>query len=310
MKRNTAILSMGALLAGAAVPARAQALRPVRILATPLDPSGALFYAKDLGMFEKHGLEMTINAPNETSLAVPSLISNTVDFAYTNILATEQAFRKGIPIVMVAPAAVNDARRPTNFLMVAKNSPITTAAELEGKTLGTAPLKSLGDYSTNAWVEQHHADSSKLKWVEIPNIACADALERGRIDAAVIVEPYATLFRARLRLLGRPYESIGNRFLGAAYIASKEWAAANPDLVARFVATIREASVWGNQNPQKSAVILAKYTKVDIETVNAMTRSLYAETLVPEEIQPTIDFAAKYKFLDGTFPARDLIYRS
>ena len=41
-----------------------------------------------------------------------------------------------------------------------------------------------------------------------------------------------------------------------------------------------------------------------------MTRSIYAETIVPAELQPTIDFAAKYKFLDQTFPASDLIWKA
>jgi ABC-type nitrate/sulfonate/bicarbonate transport system substrate-binding protein len=110
-------------------------------------------------------------------------------------------------------------------------------------------------------------------------------------------------------LLGRPYEAIANRFLGAAYISSRQWAADHPDSVQRFAAAIREASVWANRNPSKSAVILERYAKVDADTLAAMTRAVYAETLVPEEIQPTIDFGARFKILDARFPASDLIYR-
>jgi ABC-type nitrate/sulfonate/bicarbonate transport system substrate-binding protein len=79
--------------------------------------------------------------------------------------------------------------------------------------------------------------------------------------------------------------------------------------VQRFVAALREASVWGNKNRASSATILEKYSKVDPDTLAHMTRSVYAETLVAAEIQPTIDFAVKYKFLAAGFPASDLIYR-
>jgi NitT/TauT family transport system substrate-binding protein len=281
----------------------------VRAVATALDQSGALFYARDLGIFAKHGLDVSIATPNDNSMAVPSIVSSSADIAYTNIVAIEQAFRKGIPITIVAPAAVNDARFPNNFLLVPKDSPIKTPLDLQGRTLGTAPLKSLGDTATNAWVEAHGGDATKVKWVEIPYIACGEAMASGRIDGAFIVEPFATRLRSATRLLGRPYEVIGNRFLGAGYIATSQWASDHPDLVARFAASIREAAIWANKNQAKSALILEKYAKVDPDTLAHMTRSVYAETVDPGELQPSIDFAAKYKFIDQAFPASDLIWK-
>lgn len=311
MKRAHILATLAAVAASGEVRrAGAQALPAVRTAATALDQSGALYYAKDLGIFAKHGLDVSIFTPNDNSLAVPSVIGNTIDIAYTNITAIEQAFHKGIPIVMVAPAAVNDARWPNNYLLVPKGSSIKTPLDLQGKTLGTAPLKSLGDYATNAWVESHGGDPTKLKWVEVPYIQCGPAMEAGRIDAAFIVEPFATQLRATTQLLGRPYEAIGKRFLGAGYFTSKQWAAAHPDLVARFTAAIRESSAWGNANQTKSAAILEKYAKVDADTLAHMTRSVYGDALVPEEIQPTIEFGVKFKFLDASFPASDMIYKA
>ena len=310
MNRLTALGTIAAVTAAAARPLGAQSLPQIRTVATALDQSGALYYAHDLGIFAKHGIDVVINTPNDNSLAVPSVVSNSVDIAYTNILAIEQAYKKGLPITLVAPAAVNDSRWPNNYLLVPKNSPIKTPADLEGKTLGTSPLKNLGDTCTNAWVEQHGGDGSKVKWVEIPYIACGEAMEAGRIDGAFIVEPYATRLRSTTRLLGRPYEAIAKRFLGAGYITSKQWATDHPDLLNRFVVAMREASMWANANQTKSAVILEKYSKVDADTLAHMVRSVYAETLVPAEVQPTIDFAAKYKFLDGGFPATDLIWKA
>lgn len=310
MNRFTALSLLGGAVAVTTRPLSAQGLAPLRAVATALDQSMALYYAHDLGIFAKHGLDVTITTPNDNSLAVPSVVSNTVDIAYTNITAIEQAFRKGIPITMIAPAAVNDDRWPNNFLLVPKDSPIKTPLDLQGKILGTAPLKSLGDTATNAWVESKGGDPSKLRWVEIPYIACGDAMAAGRIDAAFIVEPYASHLKATTRLLGRPYEVIAKRFLGASYFTTKQWATEHPDLVSRFAAAIREASVWGNANQSKSAAILEKYAKVDADTVTHMTRSVYAETIVPAEVQPSIDFAAKYKFIDQAFPASDLIWKA
>lgn len=310
MKRSTALMSLGALAAAAAAPPlRAQSLTKLTVFSTASDPSGALFYAKDNGTFEKHGLDVTINVANESSLAVSTVVSGTVQVAYTNIISIEQAFRKGLSITMIAPAAVNDYRHPTNWIVVPNNSPLKSMLDLQGRTVGTAPLKSLGDFSTNAWVDLHGGDSSKIKWVEIPYIACAPAMAEGRIDAAFLIEPYATSFRATTRKLGWPYEAIGRHFLGAGYFSTQAWAAANPDLVQRFAAAIAEAGDWANKNEKLSAPILEKYAHVDADTLAVMHRAFYATTLAAADVQPTIDFAAKFKFIDGSFAAQDLIYK-
>jgi NitT/TauT family transport system substrate-binding protein len=311
MKRVHVLASMAALgVSGAARSAGAQSLPLVRTAATAVDQSGALFYAHDLGLFTKHGLDVSIFTTNDNQLAVSSVVGNSIDIAYNNIVVLEQAFRKGIPIVIVAPAAVNDDRWPSNYLVVPKGSPIKTALDLQGKTLGTAQLKSLGDFATEAWVKSHGGDPGTLKWAEIPYIELGAAMQAGRIDAAFTLEPYATQIRSTTQLLGRPYEAIAKRFLGAAYFATRQWASDHPDLVARFAAAIREASEWGNANHAKSALVLEKYAKVDPATLAQMTRSVYAEALVPEEIQPTIDFGAKAHFIDASFPAADMIFKA
>jgi NitT/TauT family transport system substrate-binding protein len=310
MKRRTALGTLGAIAAaGAPRLIRAQTAGTIRVYAQASDPSGVLYYAQDLGLFEKHGLSVAITVSNDSSLAVSSVVSNSVDIGYTNIVSIEQAYRKGLPVVMVAPAAVNDYRHPTSWIVVATDSPIKTPRDLEGKTLGTSPLRALGDLSTDAWVEQHGGDSSKIKWLEIPYVSIGPAIQQGRIDGGFLLEPFVTSIRATTRKLGWPYESVGKHFLGAAFFASQAWATANPDLVQRFAAAIAEAAVWGNrpQNHPKSARILEKYAHVDAATLAGIERAVYAETLTAADVQPTIDFGARNKFWDASFPASDVI---
>lgn len=310
MNRRSAVTLLG-LLAAAPRATRAQTLAPIRAVGTVTDASGELYYALDLGLFQRHGLDVSIRTPNDNALSIPAIVSGNEDIAYTNILAIEEAFIAGMPITIIAPALVHDPGHANNFLLVPKDSPIKTALDLQGKTLGTAPpLKSLGDVATNAWVQLHGGDPATLKWVEVPYIACGDAMKAGRIDAAIVIEPYASQLRDWTRILGHPYEVIGKRFIGAAYITSRKWAAAHPDLVTSFAAAIHEAALWANANHPKSAAILAKYAKIDPQTLNQTERSVYAQGLEPADIQSTIDFAAKYKLLGASFPAGELIWKS
>ena len=71
------------------------------------------------------------------------------------------------------------------------------------------------------------------------------------------------------------------------------------DLHRRFLAAMHETAQWANANPDKSAEILAKYTKLDPALVRASYRAKFGETLTPAAIQPTIDLSAHYNSTVG-----------
>lgn len=313
MNRRSALAAIAAATSAVALPAlplRAQTgLTKVRTFGLPVDPAGALYYAKDLGYFEQAGLDVEISTPADYGAVISALVSGSADIAYGIILQIEQAYQKGLPVTIIAPAAMNEAQRPTNFLLVAKDSPIKTPKDLNGKTIGSSPLKSIGTYATDAWINAHGGDASTVKWVDIPFPLCGEAIARGRIDAAFVIEPFATFARAQTQLLGRPYEAISPLFLGAAYFTTPAWANAHPDIVKKFAGAVHQASVWANKNTAKTVPMVSKFSKVDEATIAIMTRAVYAESLTPEIIQPSIDFGAKYKMLDTAFPAKDIIWK-
>jgi NitT/TauT family transport system substrate-binding protein len=140
----------------------------------------------------------------------------------------------------------------------------------------------------------------------------AKALDAHRIDAAIIAEPSLTEAKrdGLVRELGDAYGAVANRFMIGGWFTTSRWAQDHADVLRRFVRAIGEADAWANKNPTQSAPILATYAKLDPEIAKRMTRSHFAEALTPALIQPMIDLAVKYKALDGSFPAADLIVRS
>jgi ABC-type nitrate/sulfonate/bicarbonate transport system substrate-binding protein len=98
------------------------------------------------------------------------------------------------------------------------------------------------------------------------------------------------------------------RNIGEDRLASKAWLEKNLDTAKKFTAVMREAGTWATQNPDLSAEILAKYTKLPVATVKAMHRTTYVQALEPDLIQPVIDVAVRYKTLEKTFPAGELLY--
>lgn len=303
-----AILGAALILAGS-VPSTAQSRAAIHMATIPIDSGSQPFYAADLGFFAKNGLDVKIDKISNGPAIAAAVVSGALDVGFSNLPSIESAYKKGIPLTVIAAAGLYSDDAPTSLLMVDKNSPAKTAKDLNGKTIATNGLKNIGEYAPDAWLDKNGGDSTTVKYVEMPFPEMAGALAQHRIDAAIIAEPALTKAKATARVIGKAYSAIGDEYLIGAFFSTTAWAKVHPDLVARFAASMRDAAVWANNNQLKSADVLAKYASIDAKTAATMTRSKFAEALTPALVQPTIDVSAKYKAFEGSFPAQELIFQ-
>jgi NitT/TauT family transport system substrate-binding protein len=274
----------------------------------PIDAGAEVFYAKDMGFFAKAGIDVDIGTAANGGAAAAAVAGNAVDIGYSDMVSIASAFGRGIPFVVVAPAALHEATEPTNYLMVAANSPIRTAKDLSGKIVAGSGLGTISGYAPRAWIEANGGDLSTVKFVELPFPQMQPALDAGRVDAVAIAEPFLSIARKTDRIIASPYDAVAKEFLISAFFTTSTWAKEHPDLLNRFITAIHEAAVWGNANHAKSAEILLKYAKIDPELAANMVRIHYGERLNPALMQPVINVAAKYSKFPA-FPADDLIYK-
>jgi NitT/TauT family transport system substrate-binding protein len=291
-----------------ALPARTQTLPLVHVMIVPIDAGAEVFYAKDMGFFAKAGIDVDIGTAANGGAAAAAVAGNAVDIGYSDMVSIASAFGRGIPFVVVAPAALHEATEPTNYLMVAANSPIRTAKDLSGKIVAGSGLGTISGYAPRAWIEANGGDLSTVKFVELPFPQMQPALDAGRVDAVAIAEPFLSIARKTDRIIASPYDAVAKEFLISAFFTTSTWAKEHPDLLNRFITAIHEAAVWGNANHAKSAEILLKYAKIDPELAANMVRIHYGERLNPALMQPVINVAAKYSKFPA-FPADDLIYK-
>jgi len=136
-----AALTALALALGARAPARAATPAPVRGLAlkvglVPGAETAQPFYAREQGAFGRAGLDVDIRLFTDASAVGAALVAGAIDVAYGGIIAAAVAHDKDPPIVVLAGANVYVARAAaTGILVVARASPIRSAADLTGKTV-------------------------------------------------------------------------------------------------------------------------------------------------------------------------------
>ena len=304
----TAALLGIAAVAGASLPGVAQAVATLKIATTPTDIGSEVFYAQDKGFFKANGLDAQIQVISNGAAITSAVMSGALDVAQSNIASLAAAHEHGLDVVIIAPAGQYSSKVPTTALIVAKNSPIKTAKDLNGKTIAGNGLKNITQVGAFAWMDKNGGDTSTPKFVEMPFPDMPGALVAGRIDAAaVLAEPElsAALAKGDIRVLGNCYDGIAKDFLIGAWFTTGTWAKAHPDLVKRFSKAMSQTAEWANKNQAASGEMLTKYTKIQVAP--GMKRTIYADKLDPALVQPLIDGSAKYGITKATFPASAII---
>lgn len=309
MNRREALLTASFAPLALAVTGRAVAATTLRIATLTIDSGAACFYAQDQGFFGRAGIDAEIQTIASGGAIVAAVASNSVDVGFANLVSAVSAFAKNVPVVLVAPGSVDVERMPTNALIVAPASPIRTARDLTGKTMATTTLRNIVQFAAQNWIDKNGGDSSTVRFVEMPFSEMVDALVAGRIDAAIVAEPFMSAARGRTRLVAYPMAALGPRVQLGGWIASPNWARANAALVAAFADAITKTNAWANSHQNQTAQILVKVGKLDPQIVAKMNRATYATELIPAELQPAIDVAARYGAIAQAVPAQTMIFK-
>jgi NitT/TauT family transport system substrate-binding protein len=297
-------------LALAALPAAAQQPPTIRVATTQIDSGAEVYYGEAAGFFKKAGINVEVTRASNGAAIAAAVASGAADVGQANVLSIATAHDHGIPLVLIAPSNLFVARLHQTALVVATNSPIQTAHDLEGKTIAVNGLKSITEIGTDAWLEQQGVNLGAVKVIDMPFSTMTDAIVHGRVDAAITAEPEFddALAKKLYRVLAYPYESIHRQFLITAWFANASWVKTHPDLARAYASVIRQTADWSNKNQPQTGKVLEQLTGMAIPPGNG--RVFFARDLDPNDIQPVIDVAAKYGALKAPFPAADIIARS
>lgn len=307
MRRATLIAGGLALASTASV--RAQGRTPLTVLLTTTADSVPFFYAQQQGAFEKAGLDVTAQFVTSGSVATAAVIGGSAQIGNTNVFTALQAHARGIPLVLIAPSGQHDPSSPNSEVFVLRDAPIRTAKDLEERTIGVVSLHDLQTLSTRALIEQAGGDSTKAKFVELPQSTMLDAITAKRVDAIVAYEPFRTADEAsgQLRSLGAPFSAISRDMMYTGWVALAPWVAQNRTAAAAFARVIRQSADYTNPHFYDLIPLIASVAKLAPETLQKLHRVRDATTLNPAYIQPVIDVAARFKEIPAAFRAQELI---
>ena len=284
----------------------AQADQVIHVGASSFEANAGVYYALDMGFFKQAGLNVEAQPYNNGAAIAAAVAGGTLQIGCSNPLPIAVAHERGLNFVIIAPGTLHDTTAdPPNF-MVAPNSKLRTGKDFNGATIAVTALSGLDPLGALGWIDQHGGDSRTVKMIELPHTLMADAVAGGRVAAALMADPAraAALSAGKVRSLADSYESIGKRFFVSAWFANRDWADKNPDLVRRYRIAIDRAGDWATRNPVAAAAILKKYMSISEDRAHEE----HAASIDPAFVQPVIDAAVKYKYLDHPMDAGAIIW--
>lgn len=305
---------LAGLAASAAVPslrsaAQAADLTPIRIGAAPTDATAQHLYAQDNGTFAANGLTAEITPMRTSGALVAAILGGSLDFMTATVVSIAIAHNKGIDLRTVAVGNVYNGPPAQAAIVVAPASTIRTGADLNGKTIAVNGLGDLTQVAIAAWIDGNGGDSKSVKMIEVPFSGVAAALGQGRIDAAMLVEPFTSAAGNTIKVIGDPQAAIGRNYMVTGWYASATWLDAHRDTARRFITSMLQTAKWANHNHDASAAILAKYVGLTADVIKATPRAVYGEQPIsPAMIQPVLDYSTKYIDLPKT-SAASLIWK-
>jgi len=315
LPRQRALQVLGGALAApglAGIPAlvRSQQLTTVRVGTIPVDVAASCFYTQDLGLFAKAGLDVQISPMTSGPVIAQAVSGGALEIGVSNVATIAAARLRGLPFRFIAPAAVvTPTPRPTDVVMVLKDSPITPGAGMNGKLIAINGLKDLQEIEARGYVDRFGGDSSTIKFVEIPFPAMGGALEQKRVDIIFPTEPFSTADTNVGKVIGNAFDGVGPRFMLLGYFANETWLQANAGVAAKFVAALKDGSAWANAHRTESGEMLVKHSRMTPDVIVKVARETYGLTLNRAMLVPVIDLAVRYGILTSSVSVADLTWQ-
>jgi len=267
-------LAAAALLLAATVGTNAQPLTKMTI-ATGVDPAFSQFYvAKEGGLFEKNGLDVTINTGPSGSAMVPFLVNNQVQAAYGSDLAGVINHQVDNKIVAVADGTYLAKWES----VIARN--VDSLEGLKGKKVGVA-MGTGGEIFWRRLLDKRKLNFADYTLVNIEAPEMVAALERRDIDGFAVWEPWPT--RALAGIKGTKvlatnagvYNNINFIYM------NRGWIEANKATAEKFIKALCEANDIIEKDRPAAAKMVAKFLKMPIELAT--------------ELMPKLEFDMEWK---------------
>ncbi|CAA0087847.1 Putative thiamine biosynthesis protein [Starkeya nomas] len=231
-----------------------------------------LIIAKEKGFFDAHGLDVELVPPADPSAPPRLVAAGQADIAVSYQPNLYLSVKEGLPLARIGTLVST----PLTALVVLKDGPVKSIADLKGKTVGYS-VAGFEDALLGTMLASAGLKPGDVTMINV-NFALSPALVSGKVDA--VIGAYRNFELTQIRLEGKegraffPEEHGVPVFDELIYVAHKD-KLADPRLK-RFLAAVEDATIYVLNHPDEAWGIFVKANpKLDDE----LNRTAWTDTL-------------------------------
>ncbi|MGV9452037.1 ABC transporter substrate-binding protein [Streptomyces sp. NPDC003635] len=240
----------------------------------PIVDVAPVYLGQKKGFYEKHGLKLKLTTAQGGAAIVPAVVSGQYQFGFSNMTSLMIAQSNSVPVKAIANGIASTGEDGEDFgaLTVKKDSAIKSPKELEGKKVAVNTLKNINETAVRESVRKAGGDPDEVQFVELAFDQMPAALDAGRIDAAMVVEPaLATVKSQGGAEIASSLVDVAQDLTVAMYFTSDQYARENPEVVKKFQDATAESLAYADAHPDEVRQIVTSYTKIPATVLEQVT---------------------------------------
>jgi len=288
--------------------------------------------AQKKGFCEKYNFKCEVRTLNSGTLGLQALVGKTIDIAQTGTELTAATGESGLVLVGLSlPAVVLSVsvRADVPLPNRAKGYP-EMMKDFKGLKIGTTARGSGGEVIFNAMLRDAGMQSSDVTYVAVggPSTAYTTMAIGKQVDAAVLFQPLTQLCAFNKTCATVIDMTVGEGpkavrdMTGASvvFVARREMADSNPNLMTAFYAAFRDAATWFN-DPANFEELVKIYTPLisfgDLPGADQLRRD-WIKSVIPAyskdlkidraAVKSILDFYAENKMFDKPVDPAKLVW--
>jgi NitT/TauT family transport system substrate-binding protein len=271
---------------------------------TPGSPFAFVSYGVQRGHFEDEGIDLQARVnPGGGTSTVPALVQGDMDVLGLDLVSTLTSIGADLPIRMVAAGSATSEEAEGDFaaVLVRADSPIQGPEDFDGIRMGVNALRNVNDLAIGSIAEQQGLTPDAISPVELPFPDILAAIDRGDVDAGILIEPFATIGQNQgMRVVARPWHAIEPGMqIGTMVMTEETIARVGDDVVAAFGRAVQATADDIREDPDSFRAALPELTELDPALAEQINLIQWRGQNDRESIELTGELMTRYGLLDA-----------
>ncbi|PRZ18090.1 ABC transporter substrate-binding protein [Nesterenkonia sandarakina] len=286
-------------------------LTEVELGLIPIVDVAPIYLGQQEGIFEEHGIELTLTLAQGGAAIIPAVSSGDMDFGFSNVTSLLIAADNGLPLQTVAagPQTTGDSENDFGAVLVKPDSGIESAQDLEGQRVAVNTLNNISDSMISEGVLEAGGEPSNVDFVEVAFPDMLAQLEADNVDAIFAVDPFASMAdNEGYDRIFAPYADVVEELGVGTYFASQQLVDEDPELVESFHTAVRESQAYAAENPEAVRQVLLEYTSIDESMLEELAIPAFPEDVNLDSLEEVAEISERHGLIGEVPNIDDLVW--